>query len=143
MKSPTKQLGQGLIETIIVLLFVGVSIVAMVEMQNYLIYQANLAQQQSNAALLADNRMETLRDFDVLNTTSGYFAYADIVSSNTTTTIGNTTYTLTWTVTTNIGPNYKLVNLNVTWNDTYGNTQSYRLVSDIAGTDPALVAGYL
>jgi len=133
----SSQIGVGLIETLLIILFVSISIVALIKFQNYLSYSTNTTQQQFDATILANKQIETLRDFQVLNTTAGYTAYADIASGSTNTTVGNTAYTIAWTVTTNADPAYKTLDVTVTWTDRFNASKSVRLVSQVAGVDPA------
>lgn len=135
-----KQTGVGLIETLLIVLFVSVSIIALVNFQHYLSFSSNQAQQQFDATIIANQQLETLRDFQVLNTTAGYKAYADIASGSSTKTVGNTLFNLAWTVTTNTNPNYKTIDITVSWTDRFSTSRSVRLVTQVAGIDPASAA---
>jgi len=137
------QTGFGLIETLMIILLVSIGVVALMNFQHVLAYSTNNAQQQFDATLLATNEMETLRDFQVLTTTTGYTAYADIVSGTGSSTIGNTTYSLTWTVTTTASPSYKTISVTVSWTDRENNLRSVVLVTQVAGIDPALQASIM
>lgn len=134
---PDKQAGMGLIETLLILLFVSIGIVALVNYQHYLSYSADNAQQQFDATILANKQLETMRDFQVMSTTVGYSAYADIASGTSNVTLGNTAYAVAWTVTTNTSPAYKTINVTVTWTNRFSNSQSVQLSSRVAGVDPA------
>jgi len=130
------QLGQGLIETLIIILFIGVSILGMAKFARPLNYNAEVSHQQGDALIAGLNQLETLKNFSVLNSTSGYRAYADIDSGTSTTTVGNTTYTLTWTVSTStIG--YEDIDLTIAWTDRVGTARSIALSTNIASVDPA------
>ncbi len=129
--------GQTLIEVLVTVLIIAVAAVAIVKFQYYLAYNNNLIQQKSDATILANDKMESLRNFQVLTTTSGYIAYQSIVTGSSTATVSNTTYTLNWTITTNTNPDYKMAVIVVSWTDQRSNAQSVTLVSDIAGIDPA------
>lgn len=134
------QRGQGLIDMILVVLFIAVGVIAMVKFQNYLAYSTNTAQQRSDASLLASNQIEILRDFEVLTTQTGYSAYQDIASGSYNTTVGNTTYSVVSTVTPNTTPIYKNIDVTVSWTDRLNGTQSVRLITQVAGIDPAYSA---
>lgn len=138
-----KQKGQGLIETLIIFLFVMISVAVFFKVQTYMTYSTEISTQQGDALLASLSELETLRDFSVLNTTSGYTAYAGIVTGSTTTTIGNTVYTLNWSVTTNTAPNYKVINLTTTWSDRFGGSHSINLTTDVAGLDPSAAATFM
>lgn len=130
------QRGIGLLETMMVIVFVAIGIVAIIKFQHTLIYNTNTTQQQANATRVALNKLEQLRDFSTLTTTTGYIAYNDIATGTSTQTVGNTTYSLSWTVTNNASPPYKTLDITVTWTDRTGGSQSIRLVTRVAGADP-------
>ncbi|MBV9575396.1 MAG: hypothetical protein JO149_02095 [Gammaproteobacteria bacterium] len=138
-----QQKGQGLIETLIVILFIAISITAFLRFQTYLSYNTNLSQQQSDATLLAVNQIETVRNYVVLTTTTGFSAYQDIASGSKSTTLGSTTYTIAWTVTTSTSPAYKTIDTTVSWRDRYGSAQSIRLVTRVASLDPGSPASFM
>jgi len=135
--------GQGLIEMLLIFLFIGISVVAILRFQNYLAYSTNLTQQQSDANLIAASQIETLRNYSVLNTTSGYTAYQGIANGTSSTTVGNTTYSVSWTVTTFTNPNYKVIDVTVTWTDRYGASQSINLATRIGSIDPSASARFI
>lgn len=129
--------GQTLIETLVTLLFIAISVIALIRFQNYLAYDTSLAQQKAEATILALKEIETLRDFQVLNNTSGYTSYQSIASGSSSTTGANATYTITWTVSSYTNPTYKNIDVTVTWTDRYNNSQSVELVTNVAGIDPS------
>lgn len=128
--------GQTLVEVLVTVLFIAAGVIALIRFQNYLSYDSSLSQQKADAAMLATKQLETLKDFQVLNTTSGYTAYQGIASGSSSTTIGNTTYTLTWTSTSYTNPTYKNIRITVAWTDRYSASQSIQLVTNIAGIEP-------
>jgi Tfp pilus assembly protein PilV len=128
--------GQTLIEALITVVFISFCVIALIRFQNYLTYDNSLAQQKSEATILAAKQIEQLRTFEVLNTTSGYTAYQSIASGSSTSTGTNATYTITWTVTANTNPTYKNASVTVSWTDRQNNAQSVQLVSHISGIDP-------
>lgn len=133
--------GFGLVEVLLVILFVSIAAVSLMKYQQYLSYITDNAKQQSDASILASKQMENLRDFQVLTTTAGYTAYANIASGSSSATVGNTAYAIAWTVTTNASPAYKTINVTVSWTNRFNNAQSIQLSSQVAGVDPALGAG--
>lgn len=135
-----KQIGQSLIEVLITVLVVAISAVALVRFHGYLSYDDSLTKQRADATVLAKQQLETLYDFQTKATTAGYTAYADIASGSGTPTVNGTAYTVTWTVTDFTAPDYKNVNISVSWSDRYGSSQSVVLNSDIAGVDPVFSA---
>lgn len=129
--------GQTLIEVMVTLLFLAISVIALIRFQNYLAYDNSLAQQKSEATLLAMSELETLRDFQVLNNTAGYTSYQSIASGTGTSTGTNATYSLVWTVTSYTNPTYKMLDVVVSWTDRYGNAQSVDLTTNAAGIEPS------
>jgi type IV pilus assembly protein PilV len=131
-----KLTGQTLVEVMISLVILAIGVLALVRFQNYLAYDNSLAQQKNEATIIAVRDIETLRDFQVLNTTTGYTAYSSIASSTTSVSGTSATYTVTRTVTANTNPAYKAVNVVVSWTDRYNNAQSVTFSTNIAGIDP-------
>jgi Tfp pilus assembly protein PilV len=139
-----KQWGQGLIETVISLLIISGGVVALIQFQHNLAYGNTLSQQQAEATILATSQIEAFRNFGVINNTAGYTSYQSIASGTSTSTGSNTTYNLSWTVTTSsTTPTYKTVDITVTWNDINGGSQNIRLTSIITGLDPSLQANVI
>lgn len=132
----TSNIGQTLIEVLVTLLFISVSVIALIKFQNYMAYANSLAQQKSEATILAEKQIETLRDFQVLNNTGGYTSYQSIVTGSSTVTGANASYALAWTVTPYTNPTYKTIDITVSWTDRYNASQSVRLISTVAGIDP-------
>lgn len=129
--------GQTLIEALITILFISVTVIALVRFQNYLSYDNSLSQQKADAIMLAQSTVETLRDYHVLNNTSGYTSYQSITSGSSTSTGTTTVYTITWTITSATNPTHKEIDVTVTWTDRRGASQTVRLNSDVAGIEPA------
>lgn len=127
--------GQTLIEVLVSLLFITAGAIALIRFQNYLAYDTSLTRQKAEATLLAVSRIESLRDFQVLNNTTGYTSYQSIVSGSASST-GSAVYTITWTVTSFTNPTYKNISVLVSWTDRYGTTQSVRQVTNVAGIEP-------
>lgn len=137
MRTAHKQFGQGFIEVMLVMVFIAVGVVTMVKFQNSQAYNSADVAAHLNAMQLANHQLEKLRDYVVLSTQTGYAAYSDIANGNTTVTSKGITYTITWVVQTNTSPDYKTVDVTVSWSDRYGVAQSLMLSSRIAGIDPA------
>ncbi len=137
-------LGQGIVESLLVVLFISISVLVLVNFQHYLSYSTNLTQQQVDANTLAIQEIETLYDFQVISPTATYIDYTSIANgSNPSATVGNTTYTVSWTITTNPSPAYKTINVNVSWTDRTGTSRSIQLVSIVAGLDPGLAGSFM
>ncbi len=130
--------GEGLVETMIAFLIIAGSVVALTRFQSNVAYSDSVTQQQSEATILAQSKLESLSDFQVIGTQSPYFAYQDIISGTSTKAGENSTYTLTWTVTPFVNPTYKVIDIFVSWIDRYNNAQSVRLVTRVGSIDPSL-----
>jgi Tfp pilus assembly protein PilV len=113
-----KNLGQTLIEVLVTVLFISVSVIALVKFQNYLSYDNSLSQQRGEATLIAIRRLEILKDFNVINNTSGYVSYQGIATGTGTASGANANYTVSWT-------------------DRNGNAQSVQMVTNVGSVDPA------
>lgn len=125
------QKGQGLIEIAITMLIFASVALAISQYQIYLAYSNSVSQQQNTAMILAIQQIEVVRDFSTIS------SYNTIASTTSTQTSENTTYTITTTITTNTNPNYKRIDVRVSWTDRRNVSQSIRLTSTIAGIDPA------
>lgn len=130
----SSQKGQGLIEVLLTLLVLALTSIALIRFQGNLAYSNSVSQQVADATSLGVKQIETLRDFTVL---TGSPSYQTINSGSSTSAGSDTTYTLTWTVTTFTNPNYKRIDVNITWTDRYGVARSVRLISQVGGINPA------
>lgn len=132
-----KENGQTLIETLVTLVVIAIGVIALIRFQNYLSYDNSLSQQKADATTIAQSQIESLRDYQVLNNTSGYSSYQNIASGSSTVTGTTTTYTVNWTITSVTNPTYKRIDVTVSWTDRRGTAQSVRLISNVAGVEPA------
>jgi Tfp pilus assembly protein PilV len=130
------QKGQGLIESLIAMLIIFGTVVALMSFQATLVYNDNVSAQTTDATILAMNQLEKLRDFQVLAVQSPYAAYASITSGTTTSTGANTVFTITWTVTNFTNPTYANIAVVVTWTDRRAIAHTLTVVSKVAGIDP-------
>lgn len=126
--------GQGIIELMATFLIIAMSVSALVYFQNNLAFANSLTQQQQTALSLATSQIETLRDFKTL---TGANSYQSISSGTSSITNLNTTYAMSWTVTTNTNPNYKTIDLSISWTDRRNTNQTLRLITIVGGTDPS------
>ena len=130
--------GITLIELLVVLLLLTIGMAALIKFQVAYFYYVDVSHQQDIAINLATNKISSLRNYEVIQTTTGKTAYNDIVSGTSTSTVNSTSYTITWTVTSFTNPDYKTINVQVSWADRRGNTKSVTLTSIISKMDPAL-----
>ncbi|MHB1948174.1 MAG: hypothetical protein ACYCQI_08680 [Gammaproteobacteria bacterium] len=131
-----KNRGQTFLEVLVTVLFISFSVIALIRFQTYLAYDNSLAQQKSEAIILASQELEQLRTYQTLNNISGYTSYQSIATGNSSVTGSNATYAVSWVVTSYTNPTYKTANVTVSWTDRYNNAQSIQMVSDIPGIDP-------
>lgn len=129
--------GVTLIELLVTLLVLTIGLGALIRFQATYFYYADISKQRGEALILAKSEMASLRNYQVLTTTSGYNAYANIASGSSTSTLKNTIYTNTWTVTTTTTPAYLTVNIVVSWVDRTNAAHSVTLTSIISQMDPA------
>jgi Tfp pilus assembly protein PilV len=135
--------GHGLVEALIATVMIAGGAIALARFQNNLSFHDTATLQQGQATILATKQLETLRDFQVINNQSPFTSYQSI-SSGTSTYAGNTaTYTITWTVTSYTNPTYKNLDVTVAWTDRNNTGRSVRLISNIAGIEPAYSASIM
>jgi type II secretory pathway pseudopilin PulG len=143
--------GFSLIEVMLAFIIVAVSAAGLVKLQNSYMKQEGSSSVRESAMHLAENKLDDLRSFTTLATTTGQFAYQDIetnvgqsISNGLAAgnhTIGNTTYGLGWTVTNTPSPlpanlKYPLrknVIITVGWTDN-GTSKQLSLSSSIAAS---------
>lgn len=144
-KNPRQRSEKGvtLVELLVTLFILTIGISALIKFQGNYFYYGDLSKQRSEAVILAKSKLATLRNYQVLSTTSGYNAYEDISSGTSTTTATNTTYTITWSVTENTSPAYKTINVVVSWVDRNNNSQGITLSSIIGKIDPSDSGGLI
>jgi type IV pilus assembly protein PilV len=140
---PIRAVSKGftLIETLITLALISFGVIGIIRLQNYLAYDTSVFQQKNEALVLAVKQIETLRDFPVIKTTSGYtYSYQTIASSVVSVSGKTATFTVTTTVTSFLNPTYKNIDVTVSWSDRYNASQSVRMVSIVASVDPSYSA---
>ena len=132
--------GVTLIESIIALLVVGFGLASIAGFQLSLSRNADAARQRSEATRLAQERIETWRAFEQVNSETGKLAYGDLASGADSPNVSsNTTYARAWTVTPGDGDLQRLVSVSVNWTDRAGDTalNAVTLQSIVSRSDPA------
>jgi type IV pilus modification protein PilV len=154
--------GISLLEVLFAVLLLAVGVLANMRFQRQAYREVGLASARVVASELATEKLDDLRAFSVLNTTTGRRAFQDI-GNNTggsiasgTVTVDNQVFTRSWTVvnwyyastgaaaTTTVPaggglPAMKEVTVTLSWTDLNNNAQSLSLSGVIAGTDPASI----
>ncbi|UTW11115.1 prepilin-type N-terminal cleavage/methylation domain-containing protein [Marinobacterium rhizophilum] len=154
-RNPGKLRSRGftLIEVLISLIVAVIGIVAILQLQGVFLSTASDSQQRALATAVAEKKLEELRGFDSIATTSSSLSSFDAIDSGTgteTVTAGSTDYTfdLAWTVTpyavssgtvslaSAANAQFKNVTLNVSWGT--GAANSLSLSSVIGAINPQL-----
>lgn len=133
------QSGFSLLEVFIAFIILAIGIIALGRVQGLSLINENLAEQKAEAANLAHAKIEQFRSYTAL-TGSGN-SYANIISGNESVTGRSAVFTLVWIVSDNTNPNYKSVNMQVTWTGQDGVGRTVALSSIIGEIDP-VAAGY-
>ncbi|HEY2929581.1 type IV pilus modification protein PilV [Piscinibacter sp.] len=146
----SKARGFTLVEALIALLVLAFGMLAVAGFQTTLSRNSDLAKQRTEAMRLAQQKMESLRAYAQVATSSStphVTNYTDDVISSSSTTqethaasstySTNATYLTTWTATSNAANTEKWLNVNVAWTDRTGQSQSVQLLSVISKFDPA------
>ena len=136
------QRGVTLLESLIAFLVLSLGMLALGKVQTHLRLESDISRQRSEAVRLAQEDMETLRSFSVIQATAGARSYADINSSTRTvdSTTGyrsNTQYLVSRTVGATGAPNVKQASVSVGWSDRAGAAQQVVIHSIISGSNPA------
>lgn len=139
----TKQRGITLVEILITIVVVVVGVLALAKLEKKLWYHGQLLEQQHQGLALAQKKIEELRQFETLKTESGKLAYQDIASGSSSVSKSNTNYAVAWNVSEYVNPDYKSINVTVSWSDSSGTSHNINLVSRISKTDPALTGKVL
>lgn len=127
-----KNQGSTLVEALISVGIVGIGALGLVSLQSNLIHAKAQANQHNEAMLVAQTKLDELRNYSTLA------AYNALGSGNDNYAGANTIYTRTWTVTNFTSPDYKTVALEISWIKSDGQQGSIQLTSRIAKLNPVL-----
>lgn len=141
----SRQRGFGLIEVLVAFVVIATGAAALVKLQGAYLRSTAESGTREAAMHLAETKLDDLRSFEVVATTSGKVAYQDI-GNNTggqlaagSHTVGTQVYTLAWTVSNqfltspaNTIPERKDVTISVSWDDRTGTTRTLALSGSIA-----------
>lgn len=128
--------GFTLIEVSVAMFVLAVGILGVGKMQAEISKNNSIAKQRTEAAVLAQDKIERLRNFSVLITTTGKRAFSDITTGSDSISGTNANYTRSWAITENTTPAYKKVSVSVTWTSAENSNESINLSSIIGKTDP-------
>tara|TARA_B110000879_G_C10874746_1_gene394331 strand:+ start:175 stop:639 length:465 start_codon:yes stop_codon:yes gene_type:complete len=124
--------GSVLIEALISITFVSIGALALMNLQSQLIKSKALTQQNSSAIQIAQDRIETLRNYSSSND------FNQIISGSDSLTGLNTTYESTWTISNMSNPSYKNLTVNVSWQRSDSTQSQLTLNSNIGKLSPVL-----
>lgn len=134
--------GVALIEAVVALAVMAFGMLGVAAMQASLRQSVDLARQRAEAVRLAQESIESMRAYSVINSVAGRTAYADLMApvGAETITQTNATYTRTVFIAPDAGQNRKTVDVLVTWADRTNATHQVRLSSVIHRVPPELPA---
>lgn len=139
--APAAARGITLVEALVALAIMAGGMLGYVNLQSTLRYNSDLARQRSEATRLAQERMESLRRFTVVDNTAGQTSYVGLQDSATAAVAGlaaNTTFSIAHSVVATDDPPSKTLSVNVNWTDRSGAAQQVLLTSVVSGAAPAL-----
>lgn len=129
------QKGFALIESMVSVAVIGIGALALTKLQGNVVNGNSLANQKTEAAIYAQEKIEALRaNSEGSAYTNTLVNSADAISGKT------ASFTRTWTTTEYTNPNYKKINVTVAWNGMDNTSQSVVLSSVISESDNARVA---
>jgi prepilin-type N-terminal cleavage/methylation domain-containing protein len=127
-----REAGFSLIEVLVALLILAGALLAVAKFQVNLVGSNSLAKQRSEAAMLAQAQIESMRAYATIAAYNGLGSNSDTVNGT------SASFARNWTVTNNTS--YIQVTSSVTWADSTGTNQTVTLQTDIAKNDPSLTA---
>ncbi|EHR70434.1 Tfp pilus assembly protein PilV [Burkholderiales bacterium JOSHI_001] len=133
--------GITLVEALVALAIMAGGMLGYVNLQSTLRQNSDMARQRSEATRLAQERMESLRRFTVVDNTPGQTSYAGLQDSAVTAVAGlsaNTSFSIAHSVLATDDPPSKTLSVTVNWTDRSGAAQQVLLTSVVSGTAPAL-----
>ncbi len=143
-RSPARQRGTTLLESLVAFLVLSLGMLSVVRVQSQLRLNSDVARQRSEAVRLAQEDLEKMRSFSVIEARTGLHAYASLADATATFDAdadtgqpGNTSYTLRRRVSASDVPHAKDAAVEVSWTDRTGASQRVELTSMISGSDPA------
>lgn len=135
-----RQRGISLIEALVAMMVMSFGTLAVLGVQATLRANGDLSKQRAEAVRIGQAAIETWRGYaDLDGDAEGQVHYESIDDEETTEDGTNATYTVTRTVPDpSTDPRYRVVVIDVGWQDRAGNAQNIRLSSAIFGTPPEL-----
>lgn len=128
--------GSILLEVLIGVGIIGTGLLSVGKLQSTLISGNSLAKQRTEALVLSQKKIESLRGFTTLTASGSAQAFDNMASGQDTVSSENTTFTRTWTVT--VGSGYNTLKVDTTWVSSTNESQAVHLETKISRTDPAI-----
>lgn len=130
--------GYYLMEVLIAFIIISIGILGLLKLSTIVSIETSRNKQRNEALSYAQSKIESFRNYQTINTTSGYLAYQDIVSSSSATTIvgSNAAYSQSWTVQTYTAPDYKIINMVMTWTSQTNDPETVNLSTMISSNNP-------
>ncbi|MBI5258734.1 MAG: prepilin-type N-terminal cleavage/methylation domain-containing protein [Burkholderiales bacterium] len=138
----TARRGFALIESLIALVIVAFGLLVLAGVNLKLARNEDVAKQRSEAARLAQEKVEELRSFTQIDAAAGAKAWADLATgsdaiSDSAEYRTNTSFTRNWQVLGNASDPMRRVQVTVSWTDRVGEAQSVSFGTVISKTDPS------
>lgn len=135
----SKHHGGTILEVLIASLIFAAVLFALIQFQMSLTHDRALITQKTEALNLAQNQLQSFRNYTQLNSSTDpkVMTYDGIISGSNQTTMLNTVYTTTWTVTSSTDqPQRKNVTVLVQWTDPTNTVRTTTIYGVIARIDP-------
>lgn len=141
--SPKAITGFYLLEALIAFVILAFGMAAFVKLQANLMQYSRTAKLQADALVVAKNKIEELRNFQVIVTQAGFKAYEDIVSNaaGVVEEVNGIPYKVVWLVATDTNVGYKTIDVIVSWSEV-DTVRSVKLSTIVAKIDPVSI-GFL
>lgn len=139
-RQPDDQRGFGILEVMVSIVILAIALLALGRFQGAILQTESTSKSRSVAAQLAQAKIDELRGFTPGSSTLGWTA---IGSSSTaeSITLSNTTFTRSWTVSTNNDLVYKVLTVTVSWTNPDGSTAQVAQTTAIQDSKAELVVG--
>jgi len=136
LSTQARQRGFTILEAMVALLVTAFGLLGLVGMQMTLSRSADVAKQRGEATRLAQEKLEDMRSFTVIDATEGHESWAELTDSTDTETT-NVAFSRTVTLDGETSDTMRFAQVSVSWQDRANEQQSVVLRSVVSRTDPA------
>lgn len=137
---PFKHQGFGILEVMVAIVILAIALLSLGRFQGAILQTESNSKSRSVAAQLAQDKIDELRGFTPGSTTLGYTAIGSSSAAETIT-LSNTTFTRSWTVSSNTDLVYKILTVKVSWTNPDGTSFEVEHATSIQDTKAELVVG--